>query len=136
MKTFLFLLRDFASNKQSNRKKIILAYVLVGVLSSGVLSVAACSIIGDPSVHKNWDYKQFNIFETFADVPNEQYLNALPDSLRQQCAPDLQAHAPELTIAATQVRWDMNSQCRNEFEDGRCCTTDASPGGGSLHSSE
>lgn len=87
------------------------------VISSllGILAVAACSIIADPSVQQDWDYQKFNAFETFADVPNREYVAALPETLRQQCAPDWEDHPPESTIATTDVPWNMNTTCRNTF---------------------
>lgn len=71
----------------------------------GVLALASCSIISDPSVQQNWDYRKFNTFETFADVPNREYVAALPEAFRQQCASNWEDHPPEPTIAATHVPW-------------------------------
>lgn len=96
-------------------KTIDVAYAVFGCCLLGTLWLAACSIIADPSVQKDWDYKEFNIFETFADVPNREYIAALPETLRERCAPNWEDRPSELTIAATHVPWDMNNACRNTF---------------------
>jgi hypothetical protein len=77
--------------------------------------IEGCSIIGDPSVHKNWSYTQYNRMETFADRPNAKYSNLLLPAEREQCAPGVVPKSDELTIAAREVRWDMNSDCRNTY---------------------